>query len=171
MRIELASLEGTKSEFAHTYEPGELVLVDERIRLVQPPTVSGRILRKDQKLKVEGHIEAEVEVECDRCLKRVQVPFTSDFTFEYLTAGDYQAQQAAELSEEDLALSVFDGEAIDIDDIVREELLLDVPSHVICQEECKGLCPACGVDRNQVDCKCGTSETDPRWDALKNLQF
>jgi len=86
-----------------------------------------------------------------------------------VTPEDYQAQQAVELNAQDLDLSIFDGEAIDIDELVTEELLLAVPDHVLCSENCKGICPVCGVDRNSVTCDCQTAEIDPRWAGLKEL--
>jgi uncharacterized protein len=118
---------------------------------------------------VSGRLSARLQVECDRCLKAVELPVDSRFRLEYVTAEDYQAQQAVELSEKDLDLSVFDGEVIEIDELVAEELLLAVPDQVLCDNNCKGLCPVCGVDRNSIDCECQTAEVDSRWAGLKQL--
>ena len=169
MRMGLASLEGSENKFAHLYEPGELVLNDERVRLIEPPKVSGRIIRPGREVKVKGRISGCVEVECDRCLKLIQLPIETEFNLEYVTTEEYQGFHAAELTEEDLTLSVFDGEVIEIDEIVREQLLLAVPSHALCQTSCKGFCPDCGVDKNLVDCGCEAAEIDLRWAALKGL--
>ena len=167
--MELASLEGSENNFAHLYEPGELVLSDERVLLVEPPEVSGRIIRPGREVKVNGRISARVEVACDRCLKVIELPIETEFKLEYVTTEDYQTFHAAELTEEELTLSVFDGEVIDIDEIVREQLLLAVPSHALCQTNCKGFCPVCGINKNLVDCSCDLSEIDLRWAALKGL--
>ena len=169
MRVELSSLEGKSGRFAHAYQPDELTLHDERVGLAQPPGIAGRIFRADGQLFIEGQLTALAQVECDRCLTPIELPVAKEFTLEYVTTEAYQAFEAAELSEEDLALSVFDGEGIDIDEIVREQLLLAVPSQTLCRENCKGLCPACGEDRNLVDCDCKGSEIDPRWKGLENL--
>ena len=101
--------------------------------------------------------------ECDRCLKSIELPIDSHFKLEYVTAEDYRAQQAVELTEEDLDLSVFEGEAIDIDELVKEQILLAVPDHVLCDESCKGICVVCGANKNSVECGCETREIDPRW--------
>ena len=169
MRIELASLEGGKGSFAQAYAPGELVLEDERVSLVEAPAVSGEIRQKGNRVYVNGKVNAIVQVECDRCLKLVQLPIDSHFKLEYVTAEDYRAQQVAELTEEDLDLSVFDGEALDIDELVKEELLLAIPDQVLCTESCKGICAVCGVNRNSTDCGCETREVDPRWTGLEKL--
>ena len=169
MRIELASLESAKGRFAHSYEEGELVLGEDRVRLVQPPTVSGEIRREGRRVHVMGRLVARVEVECDRCLKFIELPVDSSIKIEYVTREDYQAQQAVELTEDDLDLTVFDGEVIDIDALVVEETLLAVPDHILCNDDCKGICPQCGQDRNLGDCGCETAEIDPRWSGLKEL--
>ncbi|MDQ5846977.1 MAG: DUF177 domain-containing protein [Acidobacteriota bacterium] len=169
MRVDLASLEGGKGSFAHTYEPGKLVLEDERLRLVSPVTVSGKIRREDGRVKVKGRVEAGIQAECDRCLKPVELTVNSKFKLDYVSTHDYEAQQAVELSEEDLDLAVFDGEAIDIDALVTEELLLAVPDHLLCKDDCKGICPQCGIDRNSAECGCNNAEVDPRWSGLKEL--
>ena len=169
MRIELAGLESGRGAFAHAYAPGEIVLEDERLRLIDPPTVSGQLRQEGRRVHVSGQLAARVQVECDRCLKPVEIPVDSRFKLEYVTAEDYEAQQAVELTQGDLDLSVFDGEVIDIDELVTEEILLAVPDHVLCNDECKGICPVCGADRNSVDCGCRTAEVDPRWAGLKKL--
>jgi uncharacterized protein len=169
MRIELADLEGGRGSFAHAYKPGELDLQDEWIRLLVPPVASGEVRRDGARVKVNGKVVGQLQLECDRCLKMIEFPVTSSFKLEYVTREDYEAQQAIELTEDELDLSVFDGEVIDLDELVREELLLAVPTHLVCQESCKGVCPTCGVDRNTTECQCGRDEVDPRWAGLKKL--
>jgi uncharacterized protein len=158
MRIELASLESGKGVFAHRYAPEELVLEDERVKLIEPAEVSGKVRQQGSRSHVSGRVTARGQAECDRCLKLVELPIDSHFKLEYVTVEDYRAQQAVELTEEDLDLSVFDGEAIDIDDLVKEELLLAVPDQVLC-----------GENKNSVECRCEAREIDPRWAGLKKL--
>ena len=112
-----------RATFAHTYAPGELVIEDERVRLLLvPPTVSGEFRQKLRRVDVSGKLSARLQLECDRRLKPVELPVYSRFKLEYVTAADYREQQAVELSEEDLDVTVFDGETIDVDDLVTEEL-------------------------------------------------
>ena len=170
MRIELASLEKTDGKFAHAYEPGQLALSDERIRLAEPLTVTGRVARAKEQVVARARLATRVQIECDRCLKFVELPVETEFLVEFVTSQSYEAgPPAIELSETDMALSVFDGEAIDVDDLAREQLLLALPWRFLCQESCKGLCPICGIDRNAEDCACETDDVDPRWGALREL--
>jgi len=170
MRIELENLEGSKGDFAHVYQPDELNPVDERVSLIAPATVNGKVRLSGNEVFVNGHVDARVEVECDRCLKPVELPVSADFTLEYISGSEYESSQAAELTEAELSVSVFDGQALDVDEIVKEQILLAVPTRMLCREDCKGICPECGMDRNTGECNCITNDIDPRWAALKDLK-
>jgi len=170
MRIELENLEVGKGSFAHTYQPDELDLMDDRLRLEQPASVTGRIRTSGSEVRVSGKIDARVEVECDRCLKALEVPVSAKFALEYITGQQYESTHVAELSTEEMAVSVFDGEAIDVDEIVREQILLAVPDRALCNDYCKGICSNCGTDLNSGNCNCESSEIDPRWEALKKFK-
>jgi uncharacterized protein len=169
MRIELDKLEDKDASFAHRYEPEEIVLDEEHARLTKPPEVSGRASRKGDEVRLRGKITATAEVDCDRCLKSVAVPIETDFDVKYIPAADYRASDAAELQEEDLNVSFFEGETIDVDELVREQVLLALPVRALCTEDCKGLCPTCGADRNTDSCNCNSREIDPRWEGLEKL--
>ena len=169
MRIELENLEGSKGDFAHVYQPQDLNPVDERVSLTAPAAVNGKIRLSGNEVFVNGHVETRAQVECDRCLKPVELPVNVDFTLEYISDSDYESSQVVELTEAEMSVSVFDGAAIDVDEIVKEQILLAVPTRMLCREDCKGICPECGADRNTGECNCVTNDTDPRWAALKNL--
>ena len=169
MRIELSKLEQTGNTFAHVYEPEEIVLDEEHVRLIGPPEVTGRVSRSGHEVRLRGKIVATAEVDCDRCLKSVSVPVETEFDVAYVPSEDYARDEAAELQAEDLSLSVFDGETVDLDELVREQVLLTLPARALCGEDCKGLCPTCGTDRNVNPCDCQSKDTDPRWAALKEV--
>lgn len=169
MRIELVNLERGRAEFAHVYQPDELGSFDERVNVIAPVNVTGAVRLAGPEVFVNGHIETRAQVACDRCLKPIELPIDVDFDLQYITGGAYESSGAAELSENEMSISVFDGDAIDVDEIVKEQILLAVPTRMLCQPDCKGICPDCGIDRNTGDCACGTNKVDPRWAALKNL--
>ena len=170
MRIELENLEGGKGDFAHVYQPEELNPVDERVSLIEPATVTGKVRLSGEQVFVNGHVETRAQVECDRCLQPVAIPVNADFTLEYISGSDYESSDVVELTEDELSVSVFDGEALDVDEIVKEQILLAVPTRMLCREDCKGICPECGTDRNTGKCNCVTNDIDPRWAALKDLR-
>jgi DUF177 domain-containing protein len=170
MKVELSGVESKGGRFVQNYLPDELALNDERVVLAEPPVVAGKITRNNLNVAVEGELQARVQVECDRCLRPVELPVKTEFRLEYVTPEQYRESHAAELSEDELELSIFDGEVIDVDEIAREQLLLAVPSQVLCKEDCKGLCATCGTNHNLADCNCEDTDIDPRWSELQKLQ-
>ena len=170
MRIELENLEGGKGDFAHVYQPDDLNPVDERVSLIAQAAVNGKVRLSGNEVFVNGHVETRAQVECDRCLKPVELPINADFTLEYIRDSDYESSEVAELTEAEMLVSVFDGKGIDVDEIVKEQILLAVPTRMLCGEDCKGICPQCGTDLNTGKCDCVTDDIDPRWAALKTLK-
>jgi uncharacterized protein len=169
MRIQLTDLEPGRNTFSHEYVPGELELDEARVKIAGTPKVSGEIFVNEQRVLIKGRVSGTAQLECDRCLKPIEQAVDSKLKVEYVTPEVYEAQHAVELNEEDLDLAVFDGESINIDDLVAEELMLALPDHILCRDDCKGICPTCGADRNNVSCDCESKATDPRWDELKKL--
>jgi len=170
MRLELDK-PGKDASFAHSYAPDELRLDEPDLRLVEPARVEGRIRRKGEEVQVGGTLTTTVETPCARCLKPVLIPIKAEFFERFVTAVSWRGEEQYELASEDLNLSVFDGETIELDDLVREEIELAIPVQVFCGEDCKGLCPICGVDWNLKTCECGTQDIDSRWEKLKDLRF
>jgi uncharacterized protein len=78
--------------------------------------------------------------------------------------------EGAEVRDEDLDTFAFDGEKIDLEPVFREQFVLAVPFAPLCREDCKGLCPQCGIDRNSGTCSC-EKPIDPRLAALKGLKL
>ena len=171
MRIELDNLAEHGSKFSRVYQPTDLVLDDPDLRLGEPAEVRGRIRRQGGEVELRGELRTTIEVPCARCLKSVRLPVDAGFVERFVPSVSWRAEEQHELQEDELSLAVFDGEAIDLDDVVREEILLAIPDQVLCGESCKGLCPDCGADRNVSECGCESIEIDSRWDQLKDLQF
>src|SRR5205085_4284070 len=113
MRIELVNLEHGRADFAHVYQPEELGLqaaapdADQDLNLVAPATVAGNIRRNGAEVFVSGHIETRAEVECDRCLQKIELPVSTDFSLEYIPGAEYESSEAAELTEDEMSISVF----------------------------------------------------------------
>jgi DUF177 domain-containing protein len=170
MRLELEDLE-RGAPFAHVYQPSELTLDERELLLAAPAEVHGRIRRKGQEVELTGNVRTTVETPCARCLKRVSVPINADFSERFVPAVSWGGEEQHELASEDLNVSVFDGQAIDLGELVREEIVLATAAQVLCREDCQGLCPTCGVDKNVAACECDARQIDSRWEGLKNLRF
>ena len=141
------------------------------VGLIEPVTVNGRIRRKGVEVVLRGNLRTKAAVACGRCLKPVGLPIEVEFAERFTPAVSWKDEEQHELSEEDLDLSAFDGEGVDLDDLVKEEIMLAMPAVMLCTEECKGLCPNCGADFNEASCDCATKQIDSRWEKLKDLKF
>lgn len=167
MRIEVETLSEKARPFEHTYQPDEVSLDDELARLASEVKVIASARRKREEVRLCGEIKAEVEILCDRCLAATRMPLEVEFDTGFVPQ-EAEAVKAenVELLPEDLGIAAYEGDAVDLDELVREQILLALPSRHLCREECKGLCQECGADLNAGQCSCGQGEADPRWSAL-----
>lgn len=172
MRIEVESLTGAGKPFAHTYRPEEVSLdEEEHARLTSNAAMEGTASRKGEEIRLRGTINAEVEVLCDRCLAAVRLPLEVEFDTAFVPqAAEAGRAENVELLTADMGLAAYEGDAVDLDELVREQIMLALPSRRLCREECKGLCPKCGADLNAGECDCERGEIDPRWSALAGLK-
>ena len=124
-----------------------------------------------RRCRVRGTIRTEVELLCDRCAAPSRAPLEVEFDTRFipqaLAAGE---TDNVELLTEDLGLAAYEDGAVDLDELVREQILLALPTRSLCREDCKGLCPKCGADLNAGRCSCEQGEIDPRWSALAGLK-
>lgn len=173
MRIEVETLTEDALAFAHTYAEGELELGDEQVRLMEGTRVEGSALRKDERVEVRGKLKGMMEADCDRCLAPVALPAEVEFEVSFLPRAVEEESLTGgerEIRGDEPDFSFYEDGAVDVDELVREQLLLALPSRFRCGEDCKGLCPHCGADLNKESCACDHEEVDPRWNALAALR-
>jgi len=170
MRIEIDSDDDSRARFSQTYERGELDFDQSELRLIEPVKVKGQVLRKSGEVELRGELHTKTAIPCSRCLKEVEQPIAVSFAERFATSAAWQGEEQHELSADDLDLGVVK-DAVELDDLVKEEILLALPAQVLCEENCKGICPNCGADRNVTECRCETQQVDARWEKLKGLRF
>ena len=113
---------------------------------------------------VTGNAELTLEMPCDRCLEPVDVPFQLEIDVEIdMKLTGEERQQA--LDEQPYV----DGYNLDVDQLVRNELSLNMPMKVLCSESCKGICSACGTNLNRGTCDCDTRSLDPRMSVIQDI--
>lgn len=170
MIIDLITLEDSPYRFELSLEAQEIGLDGDEARLKSDTKVKGVLTRHIAQTDTEGTIEAEVELECARCLQKIDKKLNFAFKESFVTPENYTQAKEAELNADDLDVSIIEGNKINLAELVREQILLNLPEQVFCKEDCRGLCPKCGANRNLIDCKCIEKEIDPRWAGLKNLR-
>lgn len=122
------------------------------------------------RLLVKGEIHASLLIPCSRCLEEFPYRVDVEFLDEYLPLEVLEREGLeVELSQEEADLSFY-GEVIDTEALYLEKIYLSLPMKPLCSQDCKGLCPRCGVNLNRQSCQCHLEEVDPRWEPLKALK-
>lgn len=116
------------------------------------------------KALVQGNARFTFALACDRCLR--DVDYTFDLSFDTVVISpDYTGEDA----EEEAASELLDGYHLNVDELIKNELLLNWPMKVLCREDCKGICKICGKNLNDGECGCDDFVPDPRMAAIKDL--
>ena len=116
-----------------------------------------------EKAKVEGRVKLTFKTSCDRCL--TEVPTMLDLNFERIVT----SPDVMEEDEDADDLSFMDGYQLDVETFVYNEIIGNWPAKILCKEDCKGLCPVCGQNRNVRDCGCDTFVPDPRMAVIQDI--
>ena len=124
--------------------------------------------RAGQELIFQGTLQGSVVGHCARCLD----DFVMDVQrpFHCVLVPHSHVPDEVELEQDDLDLSFYSGEEVDVSPLVREQLLLGLPTRPLCREDCGGLCPRCGANRNRESCQCPAGFADPRLAVLQGLK-
>lgn len=137
-----------------------------------PVMVDITAAREFDHIRVTGRVSTRAELVCSRCLATYEAPLASAFTiyFRKGTALDQAEEEETELGEEDLVSATYSGDEIDLTHEIEEQVAMEIPVKPLCTEECKGLCPVCGIDRNQGACSCSREQTSFKFSALKDFK-
>jgi uncharacterized protein len=159
---------------------------DTGFRATQPSTLHASLRKVSGGVLVQGNFIAHMAAPCKRCLVDVKmdlpVSFTLNLVPESLVRGDDlgdkdekddrdPGETGGSFDLEDTDEEVFNGKTIDLDPIVREQVLLALPMNAVCREDCKGLCAQCGQNLNEKQCGCEPKVTDPRLAPLMNIKL
>ena len=180
MLFSLHELELRKVDFAETYAPGEIELIED-VEQKSPLTAKGHAELLEEHhggkqvvkdIRVIGDFATRVELKCARCLEPVLMDLANKFDLLYrpLKVQVQGGSDEVEISEADTEIGFYQGEALALEDVLKEQVLLAVPPKALCQEACKGLCPHCGQNLNTGSCSCVEKRTDPRWEALAGIK-
>lgn len=132
----------------------------------------GRIDKAGDAYMLTGKIDADFSCPCDRCLESMTLGFKENMSMSLSPLGEYPAPSLDEesgLSDEEAGMYVTPKDHFDLDDILREEVLLLPPIKRLCKEDCKGICDGCGANLNKEACRCA-AHVDERLSPLAKLK-
>lgn len=117
-----------------------------------------------KKLEAEGKAKLTLIIPCDRCLEPVPVEL------EFPIVRTLNLSEDKDNGVEDLDEQPYmDGCNLDVDQLVCNELILNLPMKVLCSENCKGICNRCGTNLNHETCDCDTGSSDPRMAVIQDI--
>lgn len=163
---------------------------DTGFRADRPAELTASLRKVSGGVLLKGELTPHLTAPCKRCLKDVAMDLPVRFTLHLVPeppkareeegegggepAEDAKSQRrdsGGSFAMQDVDREYFDGRTIDLDPIVREQVLLSLPVSVVCKDECKGLCPSCGQDLNEAECGCERKVVDPRLAVLKSIKL
>ncbi len=159
MKINISNL----SEGIHEYEFEESpssVKLDERFS--KEVFVKAELEKRRRQLFLTGHVKTSGKFVCDRCLTEFEKDLSVDYRMTYV----YNRNDAGEIDKDEIIVIHPSTNEIEIDEDVRQYILISVPLKLVCKENCAGLCATCGKNLNYETCTCSEDEIDPRWKKL-----
>jgi uncharacterized protein len=154
---------------SHAFEIPVQRLERPELLSLSPVRFGGRLSKSEIGFLLEGTLSFEGTVACARCLGEVPYSRAVRVTWTFAPAHERPAHEEIELQAKDLDVVWYDELRIPFEPFIEEQLHLELPWKPLCREECRGLCPGCGADRNSTECGC-TERTDGRWAALEALR-
>jgi len=152
----------------------------EDLRILGDVRFDGVLQKKDQRFRLKGRVQATLELTCGRCAEPFQLPIDSEVDLTYVpdplssqTPAHHGAHAKGtdeiELNDEDLTTAYYRDHMLDFAEMLREQFYLALPMRPLCREDCKGLCPHCGMNLNTGTCTCEVRWQDPRLAGLQSL--
>jgi uncharacterized protein len=170
MKIKIIDIPDEGLEFSRVGVHVNLEPVQVTSENIQGPVMfSGKIERVQKGFIVKGHFSGAWVMSCARCLETITIPATDTFRIFMSPRFNDAKGKLFNLAMEDLDESELVGDEIDMEAVLREQMILQLPMKPICFPDCRGLCPQCGQNLNKKECNCSTPTTNPGLVKLKQL--
>ena len=173
MFLSVKEMELRKVRFDETYEPGQIDFTDEDLVQASPLAAKGTaelLAHSDGQMRIQGKLKVEMTAQCDRCLGGARFALDSGFDLFYRPASQLPDEDEVAIDEGEAEIGFYEDGGMELEDILREQVLLALPMQRICSDACQGICPVCGKNRNESPCQCKVEGVaGDRWAALRNL--
>lgn len=176
MKFWLQGIPVKEKEITHIYGVAEIIKALEgrdykQTHPVEPLEVRARLLRSEKQVFVRGRILGRIELECVRCLDLFTIPIELEFQQTFLPREHIPDHGELELSVDDLHITYYSGEELDLAPIIWDELILEMPFSPLCRQDCQGLCSRCGANLNEARCLCPPAPGVSKWEALRYIKL
>lgn len=124
------------------------------LKLLAPFHVHAEYFRVGHNIDIRGTYTGDLEFDCHRCCERSVMHFDEKFHFILQPGKEKKEEENIEEGDEELEFGYYDGEEIDLSELAIEHFMLSLPFKMLCKDDCKGICPYCGANKNQTECDC-----------------
>jgi uncharacterized protein len=162
LKIRISGLSPGTHEYSFSVAPSDIQL-DKNFNA--PVEVAVQLEKTANEIYVRSRVHAGGEFQCDRCLD----DFTQDISCQYSQLYVFDEADAGRDVDGEARVVHGDTTVIDLSADVREMIILSVPLKLLCREECRGLCSACGTDLNTGSCDCREETVNRPWQGLEKL--
>ena len=172
MFLSVKEMEVRKVRFDETFPPGEIDFSGDQVNQAGPLHAEGvaeLLANTDGEIRIKGRLSVKMDAECDRCLARAQFPLETAFDLFYRPSEALAAVEEVAIDEGEAEMGFYVGLGMELEDVLREQILLSLPMQRVCSAECKGICPVCGGNRNETLCDCRLGPADLGWSSLGNI--
>jgi len=172
MFLSVKEMELRKIRFDETFQPGQIDFSGEALEQASPLRATGvaeLLPHSEGEVRIQGRYTVEMAAECDRCLARARFPLDAALDLYYRPASFIARDEEVEIGAEEAEIGFYERDGLELADILREQVLLSLPMQRVCSDLCKGICPVCGRNRNEIECGCRLETADDRWGALRDL--
>jgi uncharacterized protein len=169
MFLNPSKIHGPEESFDRTDDPSAFAPEEDDYRVVAPVALQFRIRKDKDRVRLTGRVGATLELPCSRCLEPFAWPVDATFDLCYLPESANTGEGEMEIQDDDLATAFYADDQIDLGQLLREQFMLSLPMKPLCQDDCRGLCPSCGINRTRGTCECQVGWNDPRLDTLRTL--
>jgi len=126
--------------------------------------------RSGKSIVISGLIATGIKMSCIRCLSDFDYHLEAEFHYTLCPSDEKELAPEMEINRNDLDMLCYQGDSIDIPPLIREQILLTIPSSPLCRESCEGICSRCGSNLNQDLCQCDREEgTGSKFEALRHF--
>ena len=168
MLLDLKTLGESRVHLERTYPPSAFEATDEFIG-GKPVELVCEVEKIRDWYQLAGHLSTRLRVQCCRCGEGCDTDLDVAFDLRYVSEALSTGTNDAEIDNEDLTVAFYRDDQIDLRQLISEQFYLGLPMKPLCQEDCRGLCAACGKNLNFADCGCSVEWRDPRLAALDGL--
>lgn len=170
MFLDVHELATRKIRIRKDYAPGALDFHSGDFQQIEPLDVRATAELVDGQIRIFGTFHTRLELTCARCLETVVEEVSKDFDLIYRPMTSIRKDEEIRLNLDDTDVAFFEGDGLFLADVLAEQVTLSLPMKVICRSDCRGLCPHCGVNLNQEECRCESHASDPRMAPLARLK-